>query len=44
MKIVQDGGWAGNPVTDGLIRERSEKFPHTELREDDNTKAVAEME
>ena len=44
MKIIQDGGWAGNPVTGGLIRERSEKFPHTELREDDTMKAVAEME
>ena len=44
MKIVQDGGWAGNPVTDGLIRERTGKFAHTELREDDNTKALAETE
>ena len=44
MKIVQNGGWAGNPGTGSLIRERTEKFAHTELREDDNMKAVAEME
>lgn len=44
MKIIRDGGWAGNPMTGGPLRERTEKFAHNELREDDNMKAVAEME
>ena len=44
MEVILDGGWAHNPVTGVFIRGRTERFAHTELREDEHVKVEAEMQ
>ena len=38
MEIILDGGWDHSPVTGVFTRERTQRFTHTELREDEHMK------
>ena len=44
MESILDGVWNKNPVTGVFIRGRTERFAHTELREDEHVKVEMEME
>ena len=36
MEIILDGGWDHSPVTGVFTREKTQRFTHTELREDEH--------
>ena len=40
MEIILDGGWDHSPVTGVFTREKTQRFTHTELREDEHMKTV----
>ena len=43
MEIILDGGWDHSPVTGVFTRERTQRFTHTELREDKHMKTEMEL-
>ena len=43
MEIILDGGWDHSPVTGVFMRERTQRFTHTELREDEHMKTEMEL-
>ena len=43
MEIILDGGWDHSPVTGVFTRERTQRFTHTELREDEHMKTEMEL-
>ena len=43
MEIILDGGWDHSPVTGVFTRERTQRFTHTELREEEHMKTEMEL-
>ena len=43
MEIILDGGWDHSPATGVFTRERTQRFTHTELREDELMKTEVEL-